>query len=173
MRCCPTTSRPGHGYSARRTGLHGADRSRVAYAEDGVVVADGGRFGGWSLFIQGNRAHYTVNHYGNRGRISSSVAIPVGRVTLRVDVAKVADDEGRVGFFLDDRYAGGGSLTPFKLYNFANEPLEVGRDGQTPVDDCYESPFTFAGRIVDVVIEAAGDGGIDQDALLEELMGSQ
>lgn len=142
-------------------------------AEEGVIVADGGRFGGWSLFIQGNRAHYTVNHYGNRGRVSSSVAIPVGGATLRVDVAKVADDEGRVGFFLDDRYAGGGSLTPFKLYNFANEPLEVGRDGQTPVDDCYESPFPFTGRIVDVVIEAAGDGGIDQDALLEELMGSQ
>lgn len=146
---------------------------RASTADEGVIVADGGRFGGWSVFIQGNRAHYRVNHYGDRGRVTSSVAIPVGRATLRVDVAQVADDEGRVGFILNDRRAGGGSLTPFKSYNFANEPLEVGRDGLTPVDDCYESPFSFTGRIVDVVIEAAGDGGIDTDALLEELMGSQ
>ena len=146
---------------------------RASTADEGVIVADGGRFGGWSLFIQGNRAHYTVNHYGERGRVSSSVALPMGGVTLRVDVAKVADDEGRIGFFLDGQPSGAGSLAPFRAYNFANEPLEVGRDGQTPVDDCYESPFPFAGRIVDVVIEAAGDGGVDQETLLEELMGSQ
>ena len=146
---------------------------RASTADEGVIVADGGRFGGWSLYIQGNRLHYTVNHYGERSRVSSSVAIPMDLATLRVDVAKVADDEGRVAFYLDDRHAGGGSLAPFRAYNFANEPLEVGRDGQTPVDDCYESPFPFGGRIVDVVIEAAGDGGVDQEALLEELMGSQ
>ena len=146
---------------------------RASTADEGAIVADGGRFGGWSLFIQGNRLHYTVNHYGESGRVSSSMALPVGRVTLRVDVAKVADDEGRVGFFVDGQRSGEGLLAPFRAYNFANEPLEVGRDGQTPVDVCYESPFPFAGRIVDVVIESVGDGGIDQDALLGELMGSQ
>ena len=62
---------------------------------------------------------------------------------------------------------------PFGRFNYANEPLEVGRDGQTPVDDRYESPFSFEGRIVDVVIEAAGEEAVDQDALLEELMRSQ
>ena len=51
---------------------------RASTADEGVIIADGGRFGGWSLFIQGNRAHYTVNHYGNRCRSSSSVALPVG-----------------------------------------------------------------------------------------------
>lgn len=146
---------------------------RASPNDEGVIVADGGRFGGWSLYIQGNRAHYTVNRYGVRCRASSAAAIPAGAVTLRVDVAKVAEDEGRVGFFLDGRRSGEGSLTGFRPYNFANEPLEVGRDGQTPVDEGYESPFPFRGRIVDVVIEAAGDGGIDQEALLEELMGSQ
>ena len=94
-------------------------------------------------------------------------------MTLRVDVAKIVDGEGRLGFFLDGQPSGEGALAPFRAYNFANEPLEVGRDGQTPVDDCYESPFPFAGRIVDVVIEAVGVGGVDQQALLEELMGTQ
>ena len=143
---------------------------RASTAESGVILADGGRFGGLSLFIQGNRAHYTVNHFGDRCRISSAVAIPPGSVTLRVDVVRTKDENGRLRFFVDDQPAGEGLLSPFRAYNFANEPLEVGRDSQTPVDEGYESPFRFAGRIVDVVIETADDEAVDQDALLEDLM---
>jgi hypothetical protein len=51
--------------------------------------------------------------------------------------------------------------------------MDVGRDSQTPVDDVYESPFEFRGRIIDVVIEAVGKEVVDQDVLLDELMGSQ
>ena len=64
-------------------------------------------------------------------------------------------------------------LSPFGHHNFVNEPLDVGRDSQTPVDDLYESPFVFQGIIVDVVIEAFGEEVVDQEALLEELMASQ
>lgn len=146
---------------------------RSATSDSGVIVSDGGRFGGWSLFIHGNRLHYTTNDFQHRCRVSSSLAIPVGSVTLRVDVVKVGEDEGRVRFFNDDQAAGDGLLSPFRQHNFCNEPFEVGRDSQTPVDDLYTSPFNFTGQIVDVVIEAAGDEVLDQDTLLEELMSSQ
>ena len=76
-------------------------------------------------------------------------------------------------FFVDDEPAGGGVLAPFRYHNFVNEPLDVGRDSQTPVDDAYESPFVFDGRIVDVVIEAFGTEVVDQETLLEELMATQ
>ena len=49
----------------------------------------------------------------------------------------------------------------------------MGRDSQTPVDDLYESPFVFEGRIVDVAIEAFGREVLDQETLLEELMATQ
>lgn len=143
---------------------------RASTTHGGAILADGGRFGGLSLFIQGNRAHYTVNHFGDRCRVTSAVAIPPGSVKLRVDVLKTKDETGRLRFFVDDQPAGEGLLSPFRAYNFANEPLEVGRDSQTPVDYGYESPFRFAGRIVDVVIETADDEAVDQDALLEDLM---
>ena len=146
---------------------------RASIHDVGVIVADGGRFGGWSLFIRDNRAHYTVNHFGDRCRVSSSLAVPAGAVTLRIDVVTTGDDAGRVRLFLNDQSAGEGSLMPFGRFNYANEPLEVGRDGQTPVDDRYESPFSFEGRIVDVVIEASGDEAVDQGALLQDLMRSQ
>ena len=140
---------------------------------EGAIIADGGRFGGWSVFILGNRLHYTTNNFGERCRVSSPVAIPPDAVTLRADVVRTGTDDGRVRFFIDDQPAGEGVLTPFRYYNFVNEPLDVGRDSQTPVDDAYESPFVFEGRIVDVVIEAFGTEVVDQETLLEELMATQ
>ncbi|MCE2424458.1 MAG: arylsulfatase [Pseudomonadales bacterium] len=139
----------------------------------GAIIADGGRFGGWSIYVLGNRMHYTTNNFGDRCRVSSPVAIPPGAVTLRADVVRTGPDEGRVRFFVDGEAAGGGVLAPFRYHNFVNEPLDVGRDSQTPVDDAYASPFVFEGRIADVVIEAVGTEVVDQETLLEELMGSQ
>ncbi|MCY4012724.1 MAG: arylsulfatase [Gammaproteobacteria bacterium] len=139
----------------------------------GVIIADGGRFGGYSIYVQGNRLHYTTNNFGERCRVSSPVALPPGAVTLRVDVVRTASDAGRARFYVDDACAGEGVLQPFRYHNFVNEPLEVGRDSQTPVDEAYASPFVFEGRIVDVVIEAYGTEVVDQETLLEALMASQ
>ena len=146
---------------------------RQSTAQDGAIIADGGRFGGWSVFIRGNRLRYTTNNFGERCRASSAIAIPKGAVTLRADVVRTGDDEGRVRFYVDDQPAGLGLLSPFGYHNFVNEPLDVGRDSQTPVDDLYESPFVFQGTIIDVVIEAFGEEVMDREALLEELMASQ
>ena len=146
---------------------------RSSTSAQGTIIADGGRFGGWSVFILGNRLHYTTNNFGERCRVSSPVAIPPGAATIRADVVRTGTDEGRVRFFVDDEPAGGGVLAPFRYHNFVNEPLDVGRDSQTPVDDAYESPFVFDGRIVDVVIEAFGTEVVDQETLLEELMATQ
>ena len=146
---------------------------RASNTEEGVIASDGGRFGGWSLFIHGNRLHYSINNYGERRRVSSIVAIPAAGVTLRLDVLRTGEEEGRARLFVDDQPAGEGLLLPYRHYNFANEPFEVGRDSQTPVDDLYESPNVFEGHIARVVIEAAGDAVVDQNVLLEELMGSQ
>lgn len=146
---------------------------RASTSVGGVIVADGGRFGGWSLFVQANRLHYTMNNFGVHSRVSSKLTLPEGAVTLRIDVVKVADDEGYVRFFFDGEPAGEGVLSPFAQVNYTNEPLEVGHDSQTPVDDCYASPFTFEGHIIDVVIEAAGAEVVDQKVLFDELMVSQ
>ena len=146
---------------------------RQSTDQDGAIIADGGRFGGWSVFIRGNRLHYTTNNFGERCRTTSPTAIPPGAVTLRADVVRTGDDEGRVRFYVDDEPAGEGVLSPFGYHNFVNEPLDVGRDSQTPVDDLYESPFVFHGKIVNVVIEAFGTEVVDQEVLLEELMASQ
>lgn len=140
---------------------------------DGVLVAAGGRFGGWSLYVLGNRLHYAASWFGERVRATSTRAIPVGDAALRVDVLRVAKDEALVRFFVDDEAAGEGRVAPFRPAIFANEPLEVGRDGMTPVDDAYASPFEFGGRIEEVVIELFGREILDPAAVLGELMRTQ
>jgi len=89
---------------------HRPDRTRT----------DGGRFGGWSVFIRGNRLHYTTNNFGERCRVSSPASIPAGAVTLRADVVRTGDDEGRVRFYVDDEPVGEGVLSPFRQYNFVD-----------------------------------------------------
>ena len=139
----------------------------------GVLIADGGRFGGWSVFIHGNRVHYTTNSFGERSRATSTLAIPAGRASLRADAVRVDRDEGLVRFYINDLAAGEGRLVPFRWGNFVNEPLEVSFDSQTPVDEIYQSPFRFAGKIIDVTIDVVGHEVVDPGLLLEELMRSQ
>ena len=142
-------------------------------ADDGVIVSDGGKFGGWTLFIHQRRLHYTANYYGDSDRVSTLEAIPNGSLSIRVEVIRTDVQEGHVRLYVNDRPAGEGSLTRFRQYNFTNEPLEVGRDSQTPVDQLYQSPNIFPGAIKDVVIETASNVIVDQNTAFEELMGSQ
>ncbi len=162
------------GWYGTQRGLHGQYCAHHRFLHiDGVIVADGGRFGGWCIYVRGNRMHYTTNNFGERSRVSSDVAIPPGITTLRADVVRVGKDEGRVRFYVDEQPAGQGVLSPFRAGYFVNEPFDVGRDSQTPVDDIYDSPYLFCGSIIDVTIEVAGREVVDQDVLLDQLMGSQ
>jgi len=168
----PHFYRPGprvRGLSHRITARIDRDSTR----KSGVIIADGGRFGGWCIYIRGNRMHYTTNTFGERCRASSRLALPPGPVTLRADVVKTGEDEGFVRFHVNDAPAGNGRITPFRAGNFVNEPLTVGFDSQTPVDDTYDSPYRFDGRIIDIVIETAGREVVNEDVLLDQLMGSQ
>ncbi len=146
---------------------------RSSPAQGGVILADGGRFGGVALYVQHNRLCYTTNAFGERSRVISDSAIPVGPVTLRADVIRLANGEASVRMFINGEPAGDGRLVHFEDRNYVNEPLEVGRDGQTPVDDLYESPFEFAGRLLDVTIDSAGREIEDPQTLIEDLMRSQ
>ena len=141
--------------------------------DDGVIISDGGKFGGWSLFIYQRRLHYTANYYGDLDRISTIGVLPDGSLSIRVEVIRTDKREGFVRLFVNEREAGEGVLTQFRPYNFTNEPLEVGRDSQTPVDQFYQSPNVFPGTILDVIIETASDAIVDQNIAFDELMGSQ
>ncbi|WP_262029309.1 arylsulfatase [Microvirga sp. Mcv34] len=82
------------------------------HATEGIIIAQGGRFGGWSLYTQDGKATFAYNYFGlNLYRTQAQHSIPAGTHQVR---AEFAYDGGGLGK--------GGTLT---LYYDGHE---VGRD---------------------------------------------
>jgi arylsulfatase len=53
---------------------------------EGVLLAQGGRFAGYSFFVKDDRLHYVHNYVGlEEHTVTSSVNLPVGAATLRYE----------------------------------------------------------------------------------------
>jgi hypothetical protein len=76
------------GAAPRLAGRHHRITAEVEIPErgaEGVILAEGGRYGGFSLYIKDGRVAYEVNAYGNRaGSIVSSQPLPAGKAQIVV-----------------------------------------------------------------------------------------
>ena len=63
-----------------------ADVEVPAGGANGVIIAQAGRFGGWSLYMKGGRVHYVYNFGGlERSPCPRQTPLPPGRHTLRYE----------------------------------------------------------------------------------------
>lgn len=129
---------------------------------EGVIIAEGGRFGGFTLYVRDGRVIYESNSSGAiRDRIVSSVPLPTGKVRIVLDytadaaTAKPAADrkvKSGSGKLLVNGAAAGEAR--FAIYwGYSNETLDVGSDTGSPVSTDYASPFTFTGKVDKVTIQ--------------------
>jgi hypothetical protein len=79
----PTSSAPRVvGHAHRIT----ADLDIPAGGAEGVILAQGGRYGGYTLYVKDGRVTYEVNAFGNRsGIIVSSKPLEAGKAHIVVD----------------------------------------------------------------------------------------
>src|SRR5262249_57081802 len=50
----------------------------------GVILAQSGRFGGWSLYLKDGKPTYTYNFLGIKSyRVAAAKAVPAGKATIR------------------------------------------------------------------------------------------
>ena len=127
---------------------------------DGVIIAQGGRFAGWSLYMKDGTVHYVHNWVGKESfTVSAADALPAGPATIRYEFAYEGGDQpgqggpGRI-FVNDTLVAEGqiGNTTPF-LFS-ADETTDVGIDYATPVTEAYaEGDNAFNGVIEKVTID--------------------
>ena len=109
---------------------------------EGVIVAQGARFGGWSLYAKEGRPRYHYNFCDfQRSTVEATDAIPAGTHQVRMEFAYdgggVAKG-GTVTLYVDGEPVGEGRVEatmPF-LFSF-DETLDVGSDVGTPVSDDY------------------------------------
>ncbi len=124
-----------------------------------MIIAQAGRFGGWSLYMKGGRVHEVYNYGGLEWTtVSSPEALAPGRHTIRYEFAYDGGKPGSGGtsrLSVDGKPAGEARVArtmPF-VYS-ADEGVDVGMDNETPVTDDYkEGNNRFTGRIYQVTID--------------------
>jgi arylsulfatase A-like enzyme len=124
---------------------------------EGVIVAQGGFPGGWSLYVKEGRPRYCYNFYGiELFHIDASDALPPGTHLVGMhfdyDGGGVAKG-GAVRLFIDGRLVGHGRVERTQPLPFASdEPFEIGSDCGSPVTRDY-SAHVFTGEVSWVELE--------------------
>jgi len=144
------------------------NRSKVITAEievpaggaNGTVIAQGGRFGGWSLYVKNGVPAYAYNFLGlQRTTIASPVKLAPGKAELRFQFDYDGGGPGKGGMgtlFVNGQKVAEGRIpaTQFGIFS-ADETADVGIDLGTPVVEAIgaEAKSRFTGRIPKVTVE--------------------
>jgi arylsulfatase A-like enzyme len=135
---------------------------------NGVILAQAGRFGGWSLYLKDGKLTYTYNWLGlQRHTVVAKQALPAGKSTIRFEFAYDGDGIGKGGtgtLFVDGKNVATGRIEHTQCCGFsADEGADVGADEGTPVTEAYKVPFKFTGKIAKVTIELKEMKKADRD----------
>jgi arylsulfatase A-like enzyme len=138
---------------------------------NGVILAQAGRFGGWSLYLRNGKAMYTYNFLGlQRYTVAAERALPPGKATIRFEFAYDGGGVGKGGtgtLLVDGKAVASGRIERTQCCAFsADEGADVGADEGTPVTEDYKVPAKFTGTIDEVTIDlqevkAADRGEVD------------
>ncbi len=125
---------------------------------NGVVLAQGGRFGGWSLYLKGGRPTYTYNWLGlQRYTVAAKQALPPGKATIRFEFAYDGGGIGKGGtgtLFVNGKKVAAARIERTQCCIFSvDEGADVGVDEGTPVSEAYKVPFKFTGKIAKVTVD--------------------
>jgi arylsulfatase A-like enzyme len=138
---------------------------------NGTIVALGGAFGGWSLYLTGGRPAHCYNLFGlERFKVYGADPVPAGEHQLRVEFAYDGGGLGKGGLatlYVDGTKVAEGRVdaTVPMLFS-ADETADVGGDSGTPVtDDLGPRETAFTGRVTWVQIDL-GDDATDADHLI-------
>jgi arylsulfatase len=133
---------------------------------EGVVIAQGGAFGGWSLYLNDGRPTYCYNLLGiERFRVAGGEPLDAGERQLRMEFAYDGGGLGKGGdvtLYVDGTKIGEGRVGgTMPLIFSGDETTDLGTDTGTPVSDDYASAdCAFTGKVEWVQIdvdEAAED----------------
>ncbi|MGH2609324.1 MAG: arylsulfatase, partial [Tepidiformaceae bacterium] len=138
----------------------------------GVIVAQGGAFGGWSLYANGGGPTYCYNLFGlKRFTVEGKKPLPEGQHQVRMEFDYDGGGLGKGGnvrLFLDGTKVGEGRVDATVPMAFsADETTDVGHDSATPVSDDPDGATPFTGRVRWIQLDL-GDDANDADHLISD-----
>jgi arylsulfatase A-like enzyme len=125
---------------------------------EGVIVAQGGAYAGWSLYLHEGRPAYCYNFFGlQRFKLYGDKPVPAGEHQIRMEFAYDGGGlakGGDVTLYVDGEKVGEGRVehTVPMLFS-ADETTDLGRDSATPVSDDHGPDNAFTGRVLWVQLD--------------------
>jgi arylsulfatase len=145
-----------------------------ASGANGAILAQGGRFGGWSLYVKNGVPAYDYNFLGmQRSTIAAKKPLAAGKATIRFEFAYDGGGLGKGGtgtLLVNDEQVAQGRIERTQAFIFsADETADVGIDLGTPVVEAIgaEAKSKFTGHIPKLTVEVR-DASAKADAAVRE-----
>jgi arylsulfatase A-like enzyme len=137
----------------------------------GVIVAQGGSIGGWSLYMKEGKPRYCYNLLGiERFHVEGDQQVPAGTHQIRMEFAYDGPGLGKggtVSLFVDGQQVGDGKIAATAAMIFsADDTCDVGKEGGALVADDYPVPNDFTGEVNWVEIDVA-EAAEDSDHMID------
>jgi arylsulfatase len=135
---------------------------------NGVILAQGGRFGGWSFYLKDGKPTYCYNFLGlQQFKVSAPQALAPGKATVRMNFDYDGGGIGKGGtvtILVNGAKVASGRIEHTQGMVFsADETADVGLDGATPVASDYkEGDNSFTGKIFKVVVDVKPIGAAEK-----------
>jgi hypothetical protein len=137
----------------------------------GALIAQGGQYGGWALYMHEGKLAYCYNTFGlEQFKTYSDAAVSPGEHQVRVEFGYDGGGLGKggdVALFVDGEPAGSGRVgSTIPMIFSADETTDLGEDTGTSVTDDYApNQSSFNGKVKWVQIDLS-DSAEDSDHLI-------
>jgi arylsulfatase len=148
-------------------------------AAEGVLITQGGRFGGWGMLLLDGKPEFDYafsNQAQHKYRVQAKEKLAAGKHTIKFDFQYEGPGYGKGGtgtLSVDGKEVAKGKIERTIPVRFSlDETMDIGMDTGTPVVEDYvkKMPFKFTGVLKKVVVELGKSGlaAADQKELKEK-----
>lgn len=144
-------------------GVHHTINAEVELKDDktnGVIIAQAGYFGGWTIYMKDGKPHHEYNFFGLEWtNVAGDAALAPGKHTISYEFIPDAAKPGTGGksiLSVNGKKVGEKQIPKTQPFMFsADEGADVGIDAETNVSKDYKPglPSTFTGKIIKIVVE--------------------
>ncbi len=150
---------------------------------EGVLLALGGRTGGYTFFVKERRLYFLYNWLGrDKFWLKSEAVVPEGDVEFRYEFEPIGKPDPAQGYgvpargqlYVDRKLVASIDMPHSVLAMFGTQGLTCGYDGREPAaPEEYQGAFRFTGTIKRVTVDVSGELIPDTEAELKIAMARQ
>ena len=142
-------------------GVHYTVTAEVELAGDktsGVIIAQAGYFGGWTLYMKDGKARHEYNYFAlERTNIGDEAALPAGKHIIHYEFipdSKAPGAGGKSILSVNGKKVAEAQIPKTQPFMFSgDEGVDVGLDAETNVSPDYaQGNNAFTGRIIKVTV---------------------